>query len=213
MKKLFFITLLSLCALTSNAQKKRSTKSAKPKNEILAKLDDVSAEIITINKERNLVLFIKNGVGVDTLKMKVVDKAFKPSNFVLKPIMVKNTKLYVVTWNETILEKTKTKVVNANVTESQIMNPVTNAILIGNTQKDSHIKETVFLDANKTASHEVEKNRKEGFQFVLNDDGTLILKTKTQENHYAYNPTTDKYEPTKAVVTAKKSNSKNKKRR
>lgn len=213
MKKLFFITLLSLCTLTSNAQKKRSAKSTKPKNEVIAKLDEVSAEIITINKERNLVLFVKNGAGVDTLKMKTVDKTFKPLNFVLKPVTVKNVKLYVASWNEQNIEKTKTKEVTADITESQIWNPATKSLLIGNTQKDSHIKETVFLDANKTASHEVEKKRKEGFQFVLNDDGSLILKTKTQENHYAYNPTNDKYESTKAVVTAKKTAPKSKKRR
>ena len=66
--------------------------------------------------------------------------------------------------------------------------------MLGNTQKSSHIKETVFLDANKTASHDVEKNRNEGFEFMLNADGSFNLKTKTQNSTYVYNTATSKYE-------------------
>ncbi|RTL10380.1 MAG: hypothetical protein EKK56_10025 [Flavobacteriaceae bacterium] len=75
------------------------------------------------------------------------------------------------------------------------------------TQKSSHIKETVFLDANKTASHDVEKNRNEGFEFMLNADGSFVLKTKTQNSTYVYNVATSKYEikgASKASGTKKK---------
>ena len=60
--------------------------------------------------------------------------------------------------------------------------------------KSSHIKETVFLDKNKTASHDVEKNRSEGFEFTLNPDGSFVIKKKTQNSTYVYNAASSKYE-------------------
>jgi len=71
---------------------------------------------------------------------------------------------------------------------------VAKTLLLGNIHKYSHIKETVFLDANKTASHEVEKNRSEGFEFSLNADGSFGLKTKTQNSKYVFNTASNKYE-------------------
>ena len=65
---------------------------------------------------------------------------------------------------------------------------------MGNLHKKSHIKETIFLDANKTASHDVEKNRSEGFEFTLNADGSFVMKTKTQNSTYVYNTASSKYE-------------------
>ena len=68
-------------------------------------------------------------------------------------------------------------------------------------QKSSHIIETVFLDKNKTASETQERNRKEGFEFNLLPNGDLILKNKTQQNTYAYNVASDKYEMKKGSVS------------
>ena len=50
------------------------------------------------------------------------------------------------------------------------------------------------LDVNKTASHDVEKNRSEGFEFTLNADGSFVMKTKTQNSTYVYNVASSKYE-------------------
>jgi hypothetical protein len=70
---------------------------------------------------------------------------------------------------------------NGVQTEDQLWDPQSKTLLLGNIHKSSHIKETVFLDANKTASHDVEKNRNEGFEFTLNADGSFSLKTKIRK--------------------------------
>ena len=73
------------------------------------------------------------------------------------------------------------------------------------------VKETQYLDKGKTATHDVERKRNEGFEFILLPNGDLTLKTKTQENQYKYSKATDKFENSKVVVA--KSNSSTTKRR
>ena len=58
--------------------------------------------------------------------------------------------------------------------------------VFSNTQITNKITEIVFLDRLKTASETQEKVRREGFEFVLNPDGTLIQRSKTQENKWVY---------------------------
>ena len=82
-----------------------------------------------------------------------------------------------------------------------LWNVTTKKLLIDNTQKATHIKETLYLDKGKTATHDVEKKRNEGFEFILLPNGDLTLKTKTQENQYKYSKATDKFENAKVTVT------------
>ena len=56
---------------------------------------------------------------------------------------------------------------------------------------------------------DVEKNRKEGFDFVLNADGSFNLSTKTQNSVYVYNTEANKY----VLKSAPSSKSTSKKRR
>lgn len=192
MKKLFL--LLILFSSTIGFTQKNKGKSA-PKNVVLSKVDNISAEVISEKTGKRVVLFIKYEGKVDTLEVKKLDKAdFKPTNFIIKSFTTQGKKLYHINWQEEIKVDTKLKKENGVVTEDQLWDTETKKLLLGNTQKSSHIKETVFLDANKTASHDVEKNRNEGFEFVLNADGSFALKTKTQNSIYVYNVTTGKYE-------------------
>ena len=158
-------------------------------------VDNISAEIITEKAGKRVVLFVKNEGKVDTLEIKKIEKTdFKPTNFTVKSYLAQGKKLYHVNWKEEIKVDTKLKKENGVVTENQLWDTQSKTLLLGNTHKSSHIKETVFLDANKTASHEVEKNRSEGFEFTLNVDGSFVLKTKTQNSTYVYNTTLSKYE-------------------
>jgi hypothetical protein len=203
MKKIVFLLVLSLISNGIFSQKKKTSTSS-----VLAKVDNVTAQIITDKKVKKLVLFVKNEMGVDTLEVKKDIKSdFKPLNFSLSSITIDGVKLYALSWKENIVTTTKMKYEAIDITESQIWNTTTKSLLMGNTQKATHLKETQYLDKGKTATQDVERKRNEGFEFILMPNGDLTLKTKTQENHYKYNKATDKFESSKVVV-AKSSSSK-----
>lgn len=209
MKKLiFFFVLLASVLSFSQKGKAKGKISAASKNIVLTKVDNISAEIITEKSGKRVVLFVKNEAQIDTLEVKKLDKAdFKPTNFTLKSYTTQGKKFYYVNWKEEVKVDTKLKKENGVVTEDQLWDTETKKLLLGNTHKSSHVKETIFLDANKTASHDVEKNRNEGFEFILNPDGSFNLKTKSQTSSYAYNTTSERYEAksaSKASAPAKK---------
>ena len=191
MKKLIFLFSLLFVSTLSIAQKGKSNSGSK--NTVLLKVDNISAEVITVNKEKKLVLFVKDSSVVTLEVKKNVPNDFKPENFIIKSFTTNGKKFYHVTWKEKINSVTKLKTETGLVSEDQIWDVETKTLLIGNTHKALNIKEKVFLDANKTASHDVEKNRKEGFDFVLNADGSFNLSTKTQNSIYVYNTEANKY--------------------
>ena len=192
MKKLFLLLVLLVSAV-GFAQKGKG-KSA-TKNVVLTTVDNISAEIISEKTGKRVVLFVKKEGKVDTLEVKKLEKVdFKPTSFTVKSFTTQGKKFYHVNWKEEIKTDTKLKKENGFVTEDQIWDTETKTLLLGNIHKSSHIKETIFLDANKTASHDVEKNRSEGFEFTLNPDGSFVLKTKTQNSTYVYNTASSKYE-------------------
>ena len=200
MKKLFL--LLVLLVSTIGFAQKGKGKSA-TKNVVLTTVDNISAEIISEKTGKRVVLFVKKEGKVDTLEVKKLEKVdFKPTSFTVKSFTTQGKKFYHVNWKEEI--KTDTKLIKENgfVTEDQIWDTETKTLLLGNIHKSSHIKETIFLDANKTASHDVEKNRSEGFEFTLNPDGSFVLKTKTQNSTYVYNTASSKYEMKGAPKTS-----------
>ena len=200
MKKLFL--LLVLLVSTIGFAQKGKGKSA-TKNVVLTTVDNISAEIISEKTGKRIVLFVKKEGKVDTLEVKKLDKVdFKPTNFTIKSFTTQGKKFYHVNWKEEIKVDTKLKKENGFVAEDQIWDTETKTLLLGNMHKSSHIKETVFLDKNKTASHDVEKNRSEGFEFILNADGSFVLKTKTQNSTYVYNAASSKYEMKGAPKTS-----------
>ena len=200
MKKLFL--LLVLLVSTIGFAQKGKGKSA-TKNVVLTTVDNISAEIISEKTGKRIVLFVKKEGKVDTLEVKKLDKVdFKPTSFTVKSFTTQGKKFYHVNWKEEIKVDTKLKKENGFVAEDQIWDTETKTLLLWNVHKSSHIKETIFLDANKTASHDVEKNRSEGFEFTLNPDGSFVLKTKTQNSTYVYNTASSKYEMKGAPKTS-----------
>lgn len=186
MKKLFVVAFLSLFALNVHAQK----------NKVLGKAENLTAEIVPNGKGKKLIVNVKGASGTETLDVKTVANSdLHPKDFVIKYINANGVKLCYITWKEQITTQTKMKKEVADIIESQIWNPETKTLLVGNTQKSIYIKETKYLDKRRTATHEVEKRKKQGFEFVLNKDGSIILKTSKQQNHYAYNKANNRYEP------------------
>jgi len=210
MKKIILITLFSLVGSIVLAQKTK--KGVVPKNEVLIVVDNVSAEIITVNKQKKIVLFVKNEIQIDTLEVKLLqDNNFKPNNFTLKSFTAAGVKLYHVSWQEMVLIDTKDKKESTAITENQIWNTLSKKQLFTNYHKTSNIKETQFLDKNKTASHEVEKKTSEGSEFHLLPNGDISLFSKAQQSHFVYSVTIDKYESKKVQSTPTKPSSKPKK--
>ena len=147
MKKILIVAIVSLTGLLVTAQK--SKKTVTPKNEVLATLDNVSAEIMVQNKIRKLVLFVKNETQTDTLLIKQLpDAKYKPNNFSLKSFTTSDTKLYHVSWQEMILVDTKIKKETTSITENQVWNITTGKQLFNNFHKSYYLKETQFLDKN-----------------------------------------------------------------
>lgn len=190
-KFLFLVLLVSTIIFAQKSKEKPASK-----NVVLTTVDNVSAEIISEKTGKRLVLFVKKeDKFTDTLEVKKIDKSdFKPNNFKVIGFTTQGKKFYHINWKEEIKVDTKLKKENGVVSEDQLWDTETKTLLLSNIHKSTHIKETVFLDKSKTASHDVEKNRNEGFEFTLNSDGSFNLETKTQNNSFVYNIASSKYE-------------------
>jgi len=183
-----------LFSIVGFAQKSKG-KTTIVKNIVLGFVDNISAEIVTEKLGKRVLIFVKKDGKIDTLEIKKIDKLdFKPSNFTIKSYTTQGKRFYHVSWKEMIKVDTKLKKENGTVSEDQLWDIESKTLLLGNIHKFSNVKETIFLDKNKTASHDVEKNRNEGFEFKLNPDGSFDLTTKTQNSTYVYNSNSLKYE-------------------
>lgn len=201
MKKLFFLTCLVTLQFAV-AQKKKTTVKKVEKNVVIATFENLSAEITTINKVKKFVLFAKNKQSTDTLVLKeTIDKNFKPAEFNVKNFTIGTQKMYLISWKENNTVTIKDKTEATAITENQVWNPVTKKQLFANTEKTIHTKEKVFLDANKTASHDVERKTSEGSLFTLLTNGDVTLYSKTQQGHFVYNSENDQYESKKVSIS------------
>jgi hypothetical protein len=184
MKKIIVFALIALVSTGTFAQKKKkgapkkSTPTATARG-VLAKLDNLVAEIKTGNFQVTID-------GKEALVVKAVDAKFAPTNVKLSSFTGSGTKLYLLTWTETTQIKTDLKTENITNVNSVVYEITNKKQVFSNTQMTNHITEKVFLDRLKTASETQEKIRREGFEFVLNADGTITQKNKTQENKWKY---------------------------
>lgn len=190
-----FLVLLVVFSTVCTAQKKKTSSKKTASKTVLANVDNLTAEIITANKQKRIVLYVMNDGVKETLELNNATHPFsEPIHFTITPFTANSVKLYLIRWEEKNIINTKLKKEDQDIVESQIWNIEKKELLLGNTQKSTHITETVFLDKNKTASETQERNIKEGFEFSLLPSGDVILKNKTQNNTYVYNAISNKYE-------------------
>ena len=183
MKKIVFITLIALCSITSYSQKKKVTvKKPTTAKGVLAKVDNLAAEV----KTGNFQLTID---GKEAIVVKPVDAKFTPTDVKLSSFMANGIKLYLLAWTEIAQNKTDLKTEDITTIYSTIYDIPTKKQVFYNTQLTNHIVEKVFLDRLKNASETQEKMRREGFEFILNPDGSITQKNKTQENKWSYDAT------------------------
>lgn len=188
MKNIFLIILISILTSNSFAQKKKKTDTKTvEKINVVAKADNLTAEII----KNNFYLFANNGKSKDTLSKKTFQNL--PTETKILGFKSKGNKLYFLTWNEKTIIQTATKTEDKTFTNSEIFDVSSRTKVFTNIQIATKIKEQVFLDRLKNASETQERLRNEGFVVTLLPDGDLSLKTKTQENKMTYDAAQKKY--------------------
>lgn len=193
MKKIALLVLLVFCG-NVYSQKKKATPKATP-SVVIAKGNNSSAELV----KNKFYLFVNNATSKDTLLLKTYPDKGTPTDCKITAFTTKGTPMYFVAWTDKQIIETKLKKEENTITESQIWNPATKTLLIGNTQTVAKIKEIVFLDKLKTASETQEKTRRSGYEFTLLGED-FSLSDKSSSTKYSYNPTSMKYEVAKAKV-------------
>ena len=192
MNKIIVMALIALVSTTAFAQKKKKPVASKPATTVvakgvLAKVDNLVAEVKTGNFQLTIN---ENGKAKDAIIVKAVDAKFTPTNTKLTSFKANGVSLYVLTWTEITVIKTDLKTENLTNVYSIVYEIPNKKQVFSNTQTTNHIVEKVFLDKLKNASETQERIRSEGFEFILNADGTITQKNKTQENKWKYNPAT-----------------------
>ena len=185
MKQLLILLAIALSTTTGFAQKKKapvkSTKTATTSS--TAKVDNLTAEI----KGKTFQLTIaEKGKAADAITVKELVGDVKPVDIKLSGFTANGTKLYLLQWTEKSNIKTDLKTEDITMIYSVIYEIPNKKQVFSNYQKTTNIVEKVFLDRNKTASETQEKVRREGFEFVLNPDGSVTQKSKNQENKWTY---------------------------
>ena len=193
MKKIALLVLLIFCG-NAYSQKKKATPKAIP-SVVVAKGNNSSAELV----KNKFYLFVNNAKSKDTLLLKTYPDKGTPTDCKITTFTTKGTPMYLVAWTDKQKIETKLKTEENTITESQIWNPATKTLLIGNTQTVTKVKEIVFLDKLKTASETQEKTRRSGYEFTLLGED-FSLSDKSSSTKYSYNPTSMKYEVAKGKV-------------
>ncbi len=189
MKKIILSLILILCLTPSYSQKKKPIKKAPVTTSVLAKTENLTAEIV----KSNFYLFIGAGAKKDTILLKALDVNKMLTDCKITPFTSKGTKLYAVSWMEKTITETKLKKEEALTTFTEVCDIVSKSKVLSNAQTTTKITEIVFLDKNQTVSETREKLRKEGFEFSLTPDGDVVLKNKAQENRMSYSAADKKF--------------------
>jgi hypothetical protein len=180
---LFLISILFSCATFAQKTKTSSKVSS------LAALDN----LVVDTKDNMVFVMIKAKPNQESLTLSDQKIANSPQEVTIKSFTSDNTKLYLINWSETTTNKTELRLEDIKTIYSKIINPETKSILFSNYQKTNNITEKVFLDKLKNASETQQKIRREGFEFILNSDGSITQKNKTQENKWFYSAKQSKY--------------------
>lgn len=199
MKKIVIFTFMALLSLNAYSQKKtrgeteRSRAKTTAKSTATAGLAKADNLVVEVKKGNFQLTINENGKEKDAVIVKPADANFKPTNCKLTALTASGAKLYLLTWTEVTQQKSDLKTEDITTNFSVIYEITSKKQVFSNTQTNSHIIEKVFLDKNKTASETREKMRKDGFELVLNPDGTLTQKGKKQDIKWVYDATKMEY--------------------
>jgi hypothetical protein len=183
MKKIFLFLCVGLLSLNGFAQKKKVTpKKTASTASAFPKLDNLQVEVKNGNFQ---VTISEKGKTNDAMIVKAADASFAPTNCKLSSFTASGVKLYLLTWTELDVQKAKTKTEERTTIYSVIYEIASKKQVYSNYQLTNHITEIVSLGGT-AATETQEKMRREGFEFILNPDGSITQKNKTQQTTYVY---------------------------
>lgn len=180
MKKYTFLLML-LVFVSSFAQKKKITTSKSLT--VLAKVDNLVAEISDGNFQ---ITKKEKGKAAESIQIKIGDKSFLALNCKLAMFNTAGSNLVVLSWEEKSMLITASKTEDITTISAKIFDFPSKKEVFNNVKKSTKITEKVFLDKNKTASEMQEKIRNEGFELILNPNGTIFQKIKSKEIKWVY---------------------------
>jgi hypothetical protein len=182
MKKIFLFVCIGLLTVNGFSQKKKGNAKKAATTSALPKVDNLQVELKSGNFQ---VSIIEKGKTNDALVVKAVDAGFTPKDCKLNSFMANGVKLYLLTWTENNLLKTPNKTEDKTTIYNVIYELNSKKQVYSNYQLTNHITEKVSLGGT-AASETQEKIRREGFEFVLNPDGSIAQKGKNQQITFAY---------------------------
>ena len=190
MKKIVFFCMLCFISLV-NAQKKK----APAVSPVLAKVENLVLEL----KGGNLQLVQMEGTKAkETVVIQANATALKPVDCKIIPFTASGSKLYAVSWTEKKTVTTTDKTEEITTITHAIYEWASKKQVFFNTQVTNNITEKVYLDRNKNASETQMRVRREGYELVINPDGTVTQKNKTTTLTWTFDATS------KAMVQVKK---------
>ncbi|WP_293889689.1 hypothetical protein [Flavobacterium sp.] len=182
MKKIFLFLCVGLLSLNGFSQKKAPAKKPATSAPAFPKLDNLQTEI---KNGKFQISISEKGKTNDMLVVKDVDAEFAPKDCKLISFTASGVKLYLLTWTEINVVKTKMKTEERTTIYSVIYELTKKKQVYSNYQLTNHITEIVFLGKSE-ATETQEKMKREGFEFILNPDGSVTQKNKTQQTTYVY---------------------------
>ena len=184
MKKIFLFVCVALISVSGFSQKKKTTsKKSKATTSVFPKIDNLQVEV---KSGKFQITISEKGKTNDMLIVKEVDAAFAPTNCKLSSFMASGVKLYLLTWTELSKNVAGTKTEDKTTVYNVIYEIASKKQVYSNYQLTNHITEKVSLGGT-AASETQEKIRREGFEFVLNPDGSVTQKGKNQQVTFMYN--------------------------
>ncbi len=183
MKKIFILALILLASSQIYSQKKKKAIAQKQVTAAcISKFDNLTAEVKSGNFQ---ITIAGKGKTSDAIVVKYSDAGGTPSDCKLSSFTASGIKLYLLQWTEKSLIKTGKKTEDKLTIYSTVYEITNKKQVFSNTQITNHITEIVSLGGT-TATETQEKIRREGFEFILNADGSITQKSKTQENKWVY---------------------------
>jgi hypothetical protein len=182
MKKIFLFLCIVFLTFNGFGQKKAMTKSTTTTS-VLPKIDNLQVEV---KAGKFQVAISEKGKTNDVLIVKDVEAAFTPKDCKLTSFMASGIKLYLLTWTELSTTKSTKKTEDKTTIYSVIYEIASKKQVYSNYQLTNHITEIVSIGGT-AATETQEKMRREGFEFLLNRDGSVTQKNKTQQTTFVYN--------------------------
>ena len=182
MKKIILFVCVALLSINAFSQKKKVETKNPATTNVFPKLDNLAVE----QKNGNFQVAVsEKGKTGDLLIVKAVDPSFTPANCKLTSFMASGVKLYLLSWSELNTVKTGSKTEERTTVYSVIYEIASKKQVYSNYQLTNHITEIVSLGGT-AATETQEKIRREGFEFVLNSDGSVTQKGKNQQTTFVY---------------------------